>query len=96
MSLIRRNPKRDDNEASIVAHLERAGCIVHKVNGVGLPDLLVTHPNGRYFVVEVKGERGKLTEGQRAFFKDARARNAPAFVCRDHDDVRLALAQVGA
>lgn len=94
MKNLRFNAKRDANEPVIVEHLEKAGCLVNKINGKDLPDLLCLHPSGRFFTVEVKAKGGKLTDGQKDFMANARARDALAFVCQSHDDVKLALVQV--
>jgi hypothetical protein len=63
LSLYRRNPRRDRNEASIVKALRRAGAQVWYLSGSGIPDLL-TEYRGRWLPLEVKGEAGKLTPRQ--------------------------------
>ena len=45
MSLNRYNPQRDKNEPEIVTALEKAGYIVTRNNGAGIPDLLVIKPH---------------------------------------------------
>lgn len=94
MSLHRRAAKRDANEAALVEQLQAAGCYVNQISSTGVPDLLCTHPNGKYFCVEVKARGGKLTDGQKEFMAKARQRDALAFVCQTSDDVRLALSVV--
>jgi len=64
MTLHRRNPRRDANEAEIVAALECAGVHVFRLSGRGVPDLLCAH-RGRWVPLEVKTRTGRLTEAQR-------------------------------
>lgn len=62
--------KRDDNEPAIVDALREAGCLVERVNGVGVPDLIVWSPRRRCVVfLEVKGakSRRRLSDAQKAF-----------------------------
>lgn len=91
MSLNRYNPKRDSNERGLIRLLESAGCYVDQLSGRDIPDLLVTHPNGKIFTVEVKTEAGVLSDGQKAYMKRQVDRNALSFVCTTSGDVRLAL-----
>ena len=63
MTLHRRNPKRDQNEADIVNALARAGAFVSQLSGEGMPDLLVIF-RGNIYLVEVKAPKGKLTPAQ--------------------------------
>ena len=65
---MRRAAKRDDNEKRIVEFLRRCGYTVAHLNDPGIPDLLVGTPYGINLLLEVKGEKGKLTEPQHAFF----------------------------
>jgi|ERR1035437_839151 hypothetical protein len=63
MSLNRRNPKRDANEAIIVEALEARGFHVDRVSARGFPDLVVSkRDNGQGWVwfVEVKRATGQL------------------------------------
>lgn len=66
MSLSRRNPRRDANEAAIVDALRRVGAEVWRLSGKGLPDLLVRH-RGRYEAAEIKTAKGKETAHQGSF-----------------------------
>lgn len=72
MSLLRHNPRRDANEAAIVAALEAAGCHVERLSGFGVPDLLISR-RGRWHVAEVKTPRGRLKKSQQRFAELARA-----------------------
>lgn len=63
MSLHRRNPRRDWNEAEIINALEAIGVTVCRMSGEGLPDLLC-HYRATWLPIEVKGPRGKLTSAQ--------------------------------
>lgn len=73
MSLRRVNPKRDKNEPDIVRVAERMGATVSRLNGDGVPDLVlgfrhVITGTPCNLLVEVKSESGKLTESQAFFF----------------------------
>ncbi len=78
MSLYRKNPKRDANEAAIVQALERCGASVVRLSEKGCPDLMVGRPvplcgspgcricgtrNG-IVLLEVKRTKGTLTPDQ--------------------------------
>ena len=64
MSLHRLNPKRDANEFQICTTLRTLGCRVLRLSGKGVPDLAV-YSRGRWYLVEVKTEKGKLTAEQK-------------------------------
>ena len=55
--------RRDENEAAIVAALERIGCTVCRLSVPNMPDLLVGY-RGKNYLLEIKSRKGKLTEGQ--------------------------------
>jgi VRR-NUC domain len=61
--------KRDSNEAEIVAALRAAGCAVQLLRGnaAGVPDLLIYHPRRGLVLIEVKVQRGALSEAQTAW-----------------------------
>ena len=64
MSIHRRNPKRDGNEAEIVEAIRSVpGVVVSQISGAGVPDLLVSR-NGINYLLEVKDRSGKLTTTQ--------------------------------
>lgn len=63
MSLKRYDAKRDQNERLIVEALERTGAFVNRVSSEGFPDLLVIYQRAIY-LLEVKTEKGKLTDAQ--------------------------------
>lgn len=66
-----RKAKRDANEEKIVRYLRRLRCRVYFLDDPGIPDLLVSTPwtrGDKNLLLEVKGEKGKLTEAQRNFF----------------------------
>lgn len=93
MSLARRNPKRDGNEAAIVNSLRRLGATVARISGHGLPDLLVGW-RGKWVLVEIK-QKGKetcLTTAQEVFFRAARDRHLPLLVCTDAGEVMTGIA----
>ena len=60
----------DKNHTEIVNTLKGIGCSVVSLadKGHGVPDLLVGF-RGRNYLVEVKGEKGKLTPDQETFFQ---------------------------
>lgn len=66
----RRAARVDANHGEIVAEFRRLGCAVESLAGVGkgVPDLLVC-AHGRNELVEVKTEKGKLTEDQVKWFE---------------------------
>ena len=49
----------------------------------GVPDLTILHPWGRYLCVELKTQRGKLSQGQKGF-----AKRVPVTVCRSFEGFR--------
>jgi hypothetical protein len=63
MSLNRRNPRRDTNEAIIVQALEARGFHVDRISGAGIPDLLVSK-HGSQWLIEIKRPKGKYTPAQ--------------------------------
>lgn len=64
MSLRRWNPKRDAAEPAIVDALEAIGVTVHRLSHPGLPDLLCWHRREGLRLIEVKTDKGTLTEAQ--------------------------------
>ncbi len=66
MSLSRRNPRRDGNEAALVAGLRAIGAQVWQVSGKGLPDVLVRF-RGVLYAFEIKTATGKLRKTQGDF-----------------------------
>ena len=82
-----RAAKRDKNEKKIVDFLRRLGASVEFLDGSGIPDLLVAW-QGQNLLMEVKGEKGKLTKPQENFFEKW---EAPAYIVRDVDDVKNVL-----
>lgn len=66
MTLSRRNPRRDANEAEIVGALRAVGVEVWPLSGKGVGDLL-TRFRGRELCIEIKTETGKLRTTQGDF-----------------------------
>ncbi len=66
MSLSRRNPRRDANEAALVAGWRAIGAQVWLVSGRGLPDVLVRF-RGQLHAFEIKTKTGRLTNNQGDF-----------------------------
>jgi Holliday junction resolvase len=63
MTLYRRNPKRDANEAGIIRDLKKCGCSVQQLSGKDIPDLLVGF-KGENYLLEVKSKGGKAQQNQ--------------------------------
>jgi hypothetical protein len=60
--------RRDDNEPEIVEALRWAGALVDRIDGKGVPDLLVAH-RGRIYLLEVKNPtyKWRLTTDEKAW-----------------------------
>lgn len=84
--------KRDANEGEIVDALTRAGAVVYRLSGSGLPDLLVGF-RGDTYLLEVKAARGALTEDERLFLEAWHSAGGVVRVVRTSEE---ALATVGA
>lgn len=52
-------------------------------SAAGFPDLTAVHPVGGVIFVELKSERGRLTETQREWLDALRAAGAKAYLWRD-------------
>jgi len=89
--------RRDENEPSVVKALLAAGMHVAKLEGSGVPDLVVQH-KGRCFLVEVKqpvdvkkrsaAHKGTLTDSQRKWW-EAWGPIKPIVVTTPEEAVRL-------
>lgn len=88
MSNKRYAAKRDGNEDEIKTALRAAGCQVYALNEENIPDLLVGY-RGETVLIEVKTRKGKLSDGQRAFFEDWRG--GRLLVARSADEALRAL-----
>jgi len=90
LSLFRRNPRRDNNEQTIRAVLEKYGWSWWSISGRGIPDAVVCK-RGVLALVEIKNRDGKnrLTEAQLRTFSEMRAMRVPLYVLHDAEDVRL-------
>lgn len=64
-----RAAKVDLNQKSIVEALRKCGISVHSTAsiGKGFPDLVAANSTGKVWLIEVKGEKGKLTPEQIEF-----------------------------
>ncbi len=58
--------RRDATEGPIVEALRGLGCEIHYISGLGLPDLLVRSPAGRWVPLEVKSAKGRMQPSQQA------------------------------
>jgi len=86
MSLHRRAAKRDANEGTIVKALEAHGCVVWRLSGKGIPDLLVLH-KGKKWLADVKGAKEKATPAQaEAWEKAATQARCAIFILRTPED----------
>lgn len=96
MSLHRRAAKRDAAEPVIVETLEAHGCIVWRLSGKGLTDLVVFHPKARKadgfgthrhtFVADVKGPKEKATPAQEEKWGALTALGFAVFILRTPED----------
>jgi hypothetical protein len=77
--LARLNPRRDKTEAEVIGTLRGAGCLVFRLSGKDVPDLLVGSGR-RWALVECKTPGGTLTPGQGRFLAAARAMRLPVGV----------------
>ncbi len=77
--------KVDNNQSEIVKTFKQLGYAVLDLSavGLGIPDLLISKAKVNY-LVEIKSDKGKLTEPQEKFIKSW---NADVFVIRSVDDV---------
>lgn len=82
-----RSAKRDKNEPRIRRYFERCGAKVVQLDDPGIPDLLLSY-RGRTTLVEVKGEKGKLTSRQKTFIAGWKA---PVYIVRNCHDAKLVL-----
>lgn len=63
---MRRAAKRDITEPEIVGALEQMGFVVDRVSAPGFPDLVLSRGN-RFWLVECKTGKGRLTKAQTYF-----------------------------
>lgn len=61
----------------------------------GAPDLLVVLPHGKGCFIEVKTEKGRVSEAQHSFSFCCQALGWPWFVARSVEDVRLGFKALG-
>jgi Holliday junction resolvase len=83
MSLLRRNPRRDQSEPAIVQALEQTGWSVCQVSVKDGPDLFAAK-GGIVVTIECKTGSAKLKPGQVDF---QQRWNAPVYVLRTLKDV---------
>ena len=80
--VVRKAAKRDAVEREIIEALEAYGVAVTQLSQKGVPDLLCSY-DGRWFLVEVKSAKGKLTEDQQEFID----KHAWVWIVRSKTDV---------
>lgn len=88
---MRHAARRDANEPDIVSALEAVGASVTRLDGEGVPDLLVGWCS-RTFLLEVKGPSGGLTAAQREWW--ATWKGGSGHVVRCADDALRAIGAV--
>ena len=98
MSARRKAPRRDGNEAEIIAALRAGGASVAQLSDKGLPDLAVgfTDPatgESRNLLMEVKMPKGKLEPDQIAWHANWRGQVA---VVRTVDEALRLIGRIGA
>jgi hypothetical protein len=69
----------------------RAGNAVYGLT-IGIPDLMVILPKGRIVFFELKSEKGRVSDAQLNIHLKLQALNHECAVCRNLDDIKLALA----
>ena len=87
MDTVYRKAKRDKNEKRLVDFLRRCGASIAYLDDPGVPDLLVGYC-GLNLLLEVKGQKGKLTSAQKSFIQNW---SGTVYVVRTIRDVKLAL-----
>lgn len=91
MSLHRRAAKRDAAEPAIVSALEALGCVVWRVSGKGLPDLIVLRA-GKKWLADVKGPKEKPTPAQEKAWEEAATKaRCSVFILRTPEDAAAML-----
>lgn len=93
MTLLRRNPRRDENEPLLVEYLRKAGCVVQRLSGPDIPDLLVGY-RGRWLLLEVKMPGADLKPGQELFHNSCQALGLPCGIIRTVEDCQAVLKRV--
>ena len=89
--------KETDIQADALNYLERRGVYCWRNNTgargrvkygkVGSPDIIGIMPNGRFIGVELKKPKGRLSDKQRRFHKDALRNNATIIVARSVEEL---------
>lgn len=80
-------------ERAVVAHAQKSGCLVRKMNGLGYrgwPDRLFITEHGRHFYIEFKRPGEKMTEHQHQIIEELNRRGISAY-CTDNVSDGLAL-----
>lgn len=84
--LARHNAKRDENEPKIVEALEAHGCVVWRLSGKGLPDLLVMRKR-RVYLADVKMPGKPTTDPQEKAWEEAATKACcSVFILRTPED----------
>jgi Holliday junction resolvase len=90
LSLHRRNPRRDQTEASIVRALRRLGALVFPVSAPAFPDLVVGF-QGVWCLMECKTRGENLSATQAILHRLAQSRGLPIHTVRTVADALEAL-----
>lgn len=69
-----------------MALLEAAGCVVWRLSGAGIPDLLCGW-RGVWFLVECKGASTPTKPAQRLFIDTAAAHQLPVYIAREGEPI---------
>ena len=80
--------KKDANQNEIVRVLEKAGCAITDLSGVGegVTDILCTRA-GIHYLIEIKSAKGKLRDSQ----VDFHAKHHPVYTVRTIDQALRAV-----
>lgn len=92
--------KESDISQAIIKDLRSMGCFCfkHWSGGFarrGISDILGCLPDGRFIAVEVKAEKGRVSEYQERFIEDVNRCGGLGFIARSVEEVRERLSQVG-
>lgn len=91
MSVHRRAPRRDQNEAAIIAALRATGATVVQISAAGVPDLLVGY-QGQNYLIECKLGRNGLTPAQKEWHQSWEGNRI--YVARTEEDALRAIGAI--
>ena len=92
--------KESDITKSIIQFLRACGCFCYKhwagpMGRKGVSDIIGCLPDGRFLAVEVKTDRGRVSQFQEQFIQDVNRSGGLGFVARSVREVRDRLGTAG-